>query len=231
MEEEQPKKAKRSFPWWILLLLLIVACAGLAATPAWDYVYKWFVPETTAVAQLRVSSPDSTLLIYIDDEYVGETSDGTLIIPDVSAQRHTLKLIRDSSNETFYAPFERELTFMEGSEVEIEWLSGPTLSTSQGVIRYFRERPEADSAPRVFFVVYPDDANVMMDNLTVDPEALSAEIPTGSGSEHTISVSKEGYETSEFVINTGLFGTRRDADLVIEVYLYQPPILISTQSQ
>ena len=229
---DEPKEMtgppKKRFPLWVVFIAVAVILIGLAATPAWDYVYSLINGETKGIAQLRVYAPDSTLAVYIDDEFVGRTSEGMLLLSDVSAEEHEIRLEREASTPGFYAPFERELVFMESAEVEIQWLAGPTPETSEGVLKYFRQRPEAESALRVFFVVYPDGATVKMDDAEVDKAALSVAITDVF--KHEISVEKEGYESKEFTVDAGLFGEVNNADLVVEVYLYQSPVVINDEA-
>lgn len=218
-------KPQKKFPWGVLIAIPLLLISAVAVTSLWDKVVLRITPQSSENSQLRINSPDSVLRVYIDDEHVGETYDGTLVVPGVEAKRHVVRLERDSATDDFYVPFERELVFMEGAEIEIDWLAGPTLSTSQGVLKYFRQRPSLNVEPRVFFVVYPEGANVSIDGLEVDSSTLSANLSALSEFSHEITVEKDGYETSTFTVNTEELSQRDDVDLVIEVYLYLPPIL------
>jgi|GEM_PF-6453020 len=227
-EESVRRAQKKKFPIWIVFVAVAVVLIGLLVTPVWDSLYTLVAGNETGIAQLRVESPDSTVFVYIDNELIGETQDGMLLISDVTAEVHAIRLEREASLQGFYEPLERELTFMEGTEVEIEWLAGPTAESSEGVLKYFRQRPAAETALRVFFIVYPDTAKVEMDGNNIDPDTLSIEIDDVF--RHDIVVSKDGFEAKAFTIDAGLFGSVDNADLVVEVYLYQSPVELFTDS-
>lgn len=222
-DTKDKKSTRKKFPIWIVFVAVAILLIGLTATSAWDYLYSLLGTESSGRSQLRVYAPDSTLSVYIDGEFKGRTSDGMLLLSDVPAQKHSIKLEREASVAGFYVPFERDLVFMEGTEVEIRWMAGPTVETSEGIVRYFRERPAVDSALRVFFVTYPAGASVKYDSTDIDPSALSVEIDDGL--RHEITVEKTGFESAVFTIDAGQIGDVSNADLVIEVYLYQAPVL------
>lgn len=209
---------------WVVLLIpiFLVVSIVLAFLPFWENIFSKIRKTGILTAQLRVNTPESVARIYLDNELKGETKEGTALISGIVPGRHVVKIERSSTVPNFYVPLERELHFEEGAEIEIQWIAGPTKEACEGMIRYFKKQPISSNHTTVNLVVYPSDAKIVYDGKPI--KVGEYQIVVDDENNHTISVSREGFETKEINLKIENTIRQRNLDVVIELYLYRKPI-------
>lgn len=210
---------------WVKALIIVGVIAGAigaAFFPFWKSVFLAVEDTVVNPAQLRVFTPEHTAKIYIDGEEKATTTEGSTVIPGIAPGNRIVKIEREASNPNFYIPFEREVYFEQGAEVEIQWASGPTQDASEGVIKYFKKQPLPKESPSVMMVVYPPDATISWDEQTFAEGEYS--ISVDDDLDHEVVFERAGYETKTLNVSIGNTAREQNLDFVVEVYLYRIPI-------
>lgn len=207
-----------------VFLVLVIVLIGFPNVS--NFLYKDVLglggsKETTS--QLNFKSINGEYKIYINDTEIGEVQDGLQnIFPLIEPGENTLKVVRQSDVEDFFYVLERRINFISGSEVKVEWEAGPSLSSSSGVIQYYKEINSNDGT-RVLVSPFPKDSKVEFNSRTAQDNLVLVT----SIEDQNIKVSNDnGFENKELTVNLQDGDSEQvlnNLQLVIEVFLYRQP--------
>jgi hypothetical protein len=208
-----------------LIILTFIVLLGISFLPFWSKIYKIFNRKVsqTNFSQLSVRSLSGDYEIYVDDKKVGDVKDKEQkSFVQIESGVRKVRLVRPSPVKDFFYTLERNIEFLQSSQVEIEWESGPTLESSSGTIKYFSKIVKSDGA-QVYVLPFPNNSEVFFDNRQSVGNAFDV-FDTAS---HTIRISNgEGFEPKIMEINLTDQNTKKvlkDIKLVVEVYIYKVP--------
>jgi len=218
-------KEARGFKIWSALVIvgIVMICIVLAFLPFWESIFLKMKKSAMNYSQLRVNTPENISIVYIDGKIKGETKEGTLLVTGITPGKHSIRIERKSSIPGFYIPFEKEVNFEDGVEIEIQWVAGPTTESSEGVLKYFKRQAIPTDFTTVNFIVYPPDAQISWDGKVL--ESGSYQISVVDDKNHELLISSEGFETKKVNLKVENAIRERHLDVVVEVYLYRIPVL------
>lgn len=202
--------------FYIIAILLVVL---LSLPQFWTFVNQ-NLNTSTQTSQLKFKSLFGKYTISLDGKSLGFVDDKqTQSFSQISPGERNVKISRNSSASGFYFDFEKKINFYPGTEVTIEWEAGPTLESSNGIIRYFNESSNQNGTEVQIFS-FPPDALVEIDSKLVE----SKKINITDTSSHKVLVKSSGeYENKEFDIS---FNTvKSNLKHSVEVYLYKKPFV------
>lgn len=207
----------------ILYIFIIVISIAIGLSPVTKWVYDYFNPANrSGLSRLIFSTTEGEYKIYLNNTVLGETTntEKTKIFNTINPGQNTLKIERKSDNN-FYFTFIKEITFLPATEVSISWVSGPTLESSSGVIKYFVLNQE-DTAT-VEFITFPSNSMIVNDEKQLPEKTIK--VSDGNKRVYTIS-NGQGFETKEVEISLTTDEsnkTIKEFKLIVEVYLYKQP--------
>ncbi|GIW57060.1 MAG: hypothetical protein KatS3mg083_005 [Candidatus Dojkabacteria bacterium] len=209
------------------LIIVIIFCVLLIIllSPAfWTWVYKGSITQAEGVSLLKFVSIAGDYNIFIDNDFLGKVQNKQeKVFTGIKPGKRILKVHRVSDFEDFYFTFSREVNFMPFTQVELEWEAGPTLESSNGVLKYFTESSKLDTTELVIDT-FPADCIVYINDQIVQNRFIEITEPT----EQYIRVSHtDRYVQKDFkilLINPNTNEIPKNIRLNIEVYLYKRPI-------
>lgn len=223
----------RKWQYFILIILIGFLCALWSPWNYWDFnpsvIFGVVPPEEKA--GLRLTSLAGELTAFIDGEERGTTDPetGTLTIPDLQPGEREVRLVRSSSLGGAYVELNRVLNFAPKVDLVISYELGPTLEFSEGQIIYAQQNTTRESGARVYFQTNGIKADVSLNGVSLG-QAPIEDLELALNQQHRIVVSKDGYETQEFLLlpNTQ---TERDKfngyDIFVEVNLFLQPLEVN----
>lgn len=204
--------------FYIVAIILVV----LLSTPQfWTSVNNIFNPIAVDTSQLNFKSLFGNYSIYLNGNKLGDVNDKeTKLFPKIKPGKQTIKISRNSNTSDFYFDMEKEIDFIPGTQVDIEWEAGPTLESSNGIIRYFADTAVQAEGTEVQFYPFPPDASVEMDSKLLE----SKKVVINDTDTHKISIkANSSYEGKDFDIEFN--SVKKDLRHVVEIYLYKVPFI------
>lgn len=214
----------------LCIIISIIAVLGAIFIP-WDKLNTFkdrLLGMNNNYASLKIFSLGGDMKVYLDNEEKGiiKSQDPYFEVFPVDIGSHSVKLVRVSSQEGFYSPFEREIVFEKGFDTVISWEIGPTEESSSGWILYAQSSNEKKGSALLNISSDIESCNVVLNNSQEMKTPISNE-SIGLDSQYNIKVSKEGYQELEFQILPEDQEARNRLDgyiLYVEVNLYKVPI-------
>ncbi len=209
------------------LIIVIIFCVLfiILLSPAfWTWVYNGSITQTKGVSLLKFVSIAGDYNIFIDNDFLGMVqSKKEKVFTGINPGKRTLKVQRVSELEDFYFTFSREVDFMPFTQVELEWEAGPTLESSNGVLKYFTESSKLNTTELVIDT-FPIDCTVYINDQIVQNKIIEIVNPV----EHNVRVSHTSrYVQKDFsilLLDPNTNEVPKNIRLNIEVYLYKRPI-------
>ncbi|BCX13476.1 MAG: hypothetical protein KatS3mg085_008 [Candidatus Dojkabacteria bacterium] len=223
----------RSF---IVIVFIASFCVILGLWSPWvgasiDLNTFFGVEQKKEISSLYVSSLSGELEVFIDGENVGavDTETSPLIIDSVSAGEHLVSLRRKNLTNEYWR-LNKLITFTPETAVVIAYNLGPNEKFSEGNIIYAVEKDSEDERTELTVRLNVEDAFVSLDDIPMQSiNATTFKEYISLNQQHTMSVSKVGYETFTFTL---LPESQEDRDklkkynILVEVQLLQQPIIL-----
>lgn len=209
----------------LLFIFLIASLLILLFVPSvWNWFAGFWPGANEGTSQLLVKSIAGDYTVYVDNKKVGEvTNDDSKLFPKLSAGEKTIKLVRNSKTSDLYFTLEKKLNFLSASQVEITWSAGPTLESSEGVIKSF-DQISRNNGAELNIVTYPTSATVTMNDSPIEKNSI---ITTTDTLKLKVSDDDKTYDPKDLEIRL-VDGTTKTVPnnirLNLEFYLYKRPI-------
>jgi hypothetical protein len=205
----------KKFIFYIVAVILIIL---LSLPWTWQSIYRTF-GNSSANAQLHVRSLFGDYEVYIDNNLIGQVKDKEIkLFPQIQSGKREIKLVRIAEENDFFHIFTREIDFLPNSRVTIEWESGPTLESSNGMLRYFSPSRSPDGT-QIVVIPFPPNAKVYFDGT----ESAFRQIIVSETKSINIKVeSDEIYESQDIEIE--LSTIEKNIKHTVEIYLYRKPV-------
>lgn len=211
-------------------LLIVIVLISIAFLGFWNNLYSRFddIPDNNSQnSSLLVRSIAGVYDVYFDGKKIGEVNEGEeKEFYKLNSGNRSVKLVRKTDATEFFFVLERTLFFRPASKVVIEWEAGPSLESSEGVIRYFTDVYSPDGAI-VAVQPFPSIANVTFDGRSEADNVFEVR----DVANHIIKVSNgDGFKIQNNITLTLEDPSNEDSvlknvKLVIEVYLYKYPFI------
>lgn len=218
--------------------LFIVALVLLAIWSPWlnwniDLANFFGVKKPDAIAGLQINSLAGEMEVYIDSQSIGKVTpeSSPFILDRLVPGEHLITIKRTGEFASTYSTFNRLLSFEESSAVVISYNIGPDEVFSEGHVIYTtkKENPSGDSMLNINLNI--EDFNFAYDGMSLEKiEGKSKSISLDFNSQHTIKISKTGYESLEFSILPETQTDRdklKGADLNVDVQLMLQPVEVN----
>lgn len=208
----------------ILLVILAVCLVIITVTPLFlDWIYKFAIKtRNIEFSQLQFTSIEGDYLIFIDGRKIGKVENkNTKVFPKIESGERVIKISRSSKDGNLYFTLERKVNFYPRTQTEIIWSAGPTLESSEGVIKYFglSSNPEGT---RVVVHTFPSFAKVLLNDLEIGKEFIIDNVATNK----IFVYAGDSYHPKEIEIRLKDNSTNTvpvNISLNIDVYLYRKP--------
>lgn len=201
----------------IFYIILIISILILSSATFWNFIGG--IGNNSKNALLNFKSLFGNYNIYIDEELKAEVLDKqSTTISQITSGNHNLRIERISNSGKIYHIFEKKIKFYPNSQVQVEWESGPTLESSNGIIKYFTDG-YSTTGTELDVIVFPLDAEVRInDEIISNPSILIKDEDMVN-----IKISKEFYESKE--LDLQLSAVQDGTKHIVEVYLYKIPFI------
>jgi hypothetical protein len=208
----------------ILILIIFGVLLSIFLSPilfTWVYSGR---EETEGVSIFKFVSLAGDYNIFIDDVFLGTVQhQKEKVFTGIKPGKRMLRVYRLSEVDNFYFSFVREVSFMPFTQVELEWEAGPTLESSNGVLKYFTEAFHSNNA-ELLIDPFPQDATISINNISIQNRLVEIT----DTQEKIIRVShSDRYVPKDvkiLLINPNTNAVPKNVRLNIEVYLYKRPI-------
>ena len=197
----------------LIFSLGVLVTVGLVLVPWQDLANKvGFDPFRTNVpSSLKANCLVGSCRVYIDGQDKGETP---VELIDITPGKHTVKIEKLSSTPDFYTDISREIEFLKGTEVYMEWELGPSELFSQGYTVSFKDRNH-DTESVLSISSELSDISVSIDGVNAGSVPYLAgqdDLSTGS---HKLTFSKSGYLDREIELDINYkYATQVEVDLM-----------------
>ncbi len=200
-----------------IVAFVIIIVFSLPQT--WNVIYS-YLPTNTQVSQLNFKSLFGDYSISIDGIETGIVNDKqSRIFTKIHSGERLVKIRRISEINDFYYLFEKKINFYSGTEVDIEWESGPSIDSSNGIIKYFREAKNSQGT-ELNFITFPSNSTVEINDNVNELKKLQL----NDSQTYKVKVkNNESYETRDFQIK--LNTAQKNLSHTIEIYLYRKPFI------
>lgn len=193
---------KKFFKGMIGLTILIMV-ALWSPWISWDI--EWYellgIESPEPISALQVTALSGGYTIYIDDQvFEMEEDSSPFFIADITPGEHLVRLERQSEVSGAYANFSRLINFPENGEVVLFLNMGPEEVFSEWHIIIPKQKDTNTELTTIEFDTNTADPNLLVGSLPVaviDGEGFS-EVTLDS--QKTVIISKDGYESQEFVL-------------------------------
>jgi len=208
-------------------LLFIILAGSLIILIFIPLVWNWIsdftnTSESIEYSQLQFTSIEGDYLVFVDDRQVGRVENkNTKVFAKIESGERVIKIVRSSNQENLYFILERKINFSPRTQTEIVWSSGPTLESSEGVIKYFGSS-SSPTGTRVILTTFPTFAKVKLNEREIGREFIVDNIETNK----LIVSAGENYNSRELELRLKDDSTNtppKNTSLNIEVYLYKRP--------
>jgi hypothetical protein len=219
------------------ILLLTLAIILLVLLAVWSPWLRWNfniaglfgVSKPEAISGLTVNSLAGEIEVFLDNQSVAKVTPevSPFILDRVTPGEHLVTIKRTGDFASTYSSLNKLLTFEENSSVVITYNIGPDEVFSEGHIIYTTKK-EGDVNSKLNISVNTDEFNFTYDGLPVEKvKGKNKTLDLDFNSQHTIKISKSGFESLEFTI---LPETQEERDLLkqfdlnVEVQLMLQPV-------
>jgi hypothetical protein len=210
---------------FFFIAIVVVLIIVLTGSGFWNWVYSIFkVNERSGTSLLHMKSLSGVYQIYIDGNKVGEVGNQEdKTFSQIAPGSRDVKIVREN-NEDLYFVLNRSISFLSSAQVELEWEAGPTLESSEGLLKYFSPIPKPGGA-EIQVIAFPSNSDIAFNEQVLPNNTASVT----TVQDYKIKVKNtDGFTPKEFDIklrddNSG--NVPKDVRLVAEVYLYKKPFL------
>lgn len=206
-----------------IVITAIVIFVILSSPSFWNWIYQNGRIEKKGFSQLKFSSIAGDYEIFIDDKLLGDVRDKEeKLFVRIEQGERVLKIVRKSDIKNFYYTLIRQINFMPSAQVELKWEAGPTLESSNGILKYFVNVVNPNGA-ELLIEPFPADSIIKINTEKIDKKLIEVR----DTNQMIINVSHgEKFIPQEFVIllrdeNTNT--VPKNVRLIVEVYLYKKP--------
>lgn len=207
--------------------IIILICLGVIAIYViyWEFwsTEKYKISSGQGLAQLSFTSLYGDYLIFIDGNLIDQVaSKESKQFESIPSGRRNVKITRKSSVQNLYYTLERYIMFETGTQVEIKWEAGPTLESSRGIIKYFRETYSPDGIEVYVQPIWPNSI-VYLNSTQLHNNYAKIKNP---GVLRFRVVNGDMFDPLEFEISieNESQGNIKNLAMIIEVFLYKKPI-------
>ncbi len=223
----------------VIFVILLVLCVLLALWSPWtkiDIQSIFGIKQSENISGLQVYSLSGKLDIYLDNEKIGTVNEGNdpYIKDDVTPGEHLITLKKETSVVGAYWDLNKLIDFYKGTVVVASYNLGPEEEFSEGHIIYASAGTgENNNETTLNVLSNVQDATLKIDSdsdIKISGNSVSANLKLDS--QHTIIISKKGYDDLEFTI---LPSEQSDRDkllglnLNIDAALMLQPVQIQTK--
>lgn len=184
----------------IILLLVGFLCALWSPWNSWNLSLPVLLGMEPApeIGGLQVTSLAGDLEIFIDGFPMGSVASGeSVTITPVDPGERQIRIKRTSSVDNAYWEFNRLIKFESGIDVVVAYELGPTEEFSEGHVIYATKSPEKINGIKLNLDSTVDGAKVLLDGNEIGTTPLVSQV-LSLDSQHTLKISKDGYEDQEF---------------------------------
>jgi hypothetical protein len=198
---------------------------------SWDINSFFGVSKKEPISTLYVSSLSGELEVFIDGDSFGSVNveDSPLIIDSISGGEHLVSLKRKEFSEDYWK-FNKLIKFTPETSVVIAYSLGPSEIFSEGNIIYAIEKESSDDRTELTVKLNVEDAFVSLDNIPMQAiNSRTFKEFISLSEQHSLSISKLGYETFTFTILPELQEDRdklKKYNILVEAQLLQQPIIL-----
>lgn len=218
--------------------IILVVCVLLAIWSPWlrwniDIAGLFGVQKPDSISGLQVISFSGEIEVFIDNNSVGKVSpdNSPFILDRLQPGDHLVTLKRTGEFSSTYATFNKLLTFEENSSVVISYNLGPDEVFSEGHVIYTTKKDSSAVDSKLNINVNAEDFNFTFDGLPIEKiSGKTKSMTLDFTSQHTIKISKTGYESLEFKILPEMQSDRdklKSFDLNVDVQLMLQPVEVN----
>lgn len=185
-----------------------------------------------SLSGLQVYSLSGTLQIYIDDQLKGEVNpeQSPYFVDQIKPGEHLIKLVRKSDIPNAYADLSKLIQFEANTNVVISYNLGPEDTFTEGHVIYAVKQSDISKSTQLNIAANIEGYSVQLDTLPSEKVALSDyKTDLDLSSQHSIKLSKSGYETLEFIILPSTQDERdklKVYDVNIEAHMMLQPVSV-----
>lgn len=222
----------------LFVTLFIVALVLLAIWSPWlswniDLANFFGVKKPDAIAGLQINSLAGEMEVYVDSQSISKVTpeSSPFILDRLAPGEHLITIKRTGEFASTYSTFNRLLTFEENSAVVISYNIGPDEVFSEGHVIYTTKKENLSGDSMLNININVEDFNFTYDGMPLEQvNGKSKSIPLDFNSQHSIKISKTGYESLEFSILPETQTDRdklKGSDLNVDVQLMLQPVEVN----
>lgn len=218
----------------IFIVVVAILLALWSPWMKWDFDFGKLLGVGTKeeIASLYIYSLAGEMQIYLDGELQGEVADDSspFIIDRVEAGDRLVSLRRITSDGKELGDVSKVINFVEGTTVVFSYQIGVTDEFTQGHDIYAIPKSDQSKESRINFFVNVPDVQVQIDEIpaqTISENRLTEIL--NFDTQHKIVVSKNGYETLEFIILPETQEERnklKSYDINVDIQLMVKPVTV-----
>lgn len=217
-----------------VILIILVLCTLIGLWSPWrsiniDLPQLFGISKQDLKSGLQVYSLSGNIQIYVDNQLKGEVTpeESPYFVDNIDPGQHLIKLERKSEKESAYWTFNKLVTFEKGTNVVVSYNLGPSEVFSEGHIIYAVNKDYTKTETSINVLLNINEFNIQFDSLPIEKISFNEYSSLlDLTRQHSIKLSKPGFEQLEFVILPSSQEERdklKNYNIMIEAHLmYQP---------